>query len=150
VTGRRAAPMILHVEDEAPIRLICRFHLELAGMEVIEAEDGDRGLERARRELPDLILLGVMMPGLDGWRVAERLVEDPSTHEIPIVFLTTRSELRDRATGLEIGAVEYLTMPFDPLKLPNLIREVLERVDRGEREQLRRERLAELRALLGE
>jgi CRP/FNR family transcriptional regulator, polysaccharide utilization system transcription regulator len=142
--------MILHVEDEAPIRLICRFHLELAGMEVIEAADGRTGLERARRDLPDLVLLGVMMPGLDGWRVAERLVEDPSTHEIPIVFLTTRSEFHDRAKGLEIGAVEYLTMPFDPIELPDLIRDVLERVDRGEREQLRRERLAELRGVLGE
>jgi CRP/FNR family transcriptional regulator, polysaccharide utilization system transcription regulator len=148
VAGRRAAPRILHVEDEAPIRLICRFHLELAGMEVVEAADGRTGLERARRELPDLILLGVMMPGLDGWSVAEMLLDDPATREIPIVFLTTRSEFRDRAKGLALGAVEYLTMPFDPLELPDVIREVLERVDRGEREQLRRERLAELRGRL--
>ena len=150
MTGSQAAPRILHVEDEAPIRLICRFHLELAGMEVLEAADGPTGLERARRELPDLILLGVMMPGIDGWRVAETLVGDPATHDIPIVFLTTRSEFRDRVRGLEIGAVDYVTMPFDPLRLPDLILELLERVSRGEQKQLRREKLDELRPLLDE
>jgi DNA-binding response OmpR family regulator len=117
---------------------------------VLEATDGLTGLERARRERPDLILMGVMMPGLDGWQVATRLLEDPATSEIPIVFLTTRSELRDRARGLDLGALDYITMPFDAAALAELVRDLLERVDRGERDQIRRERLAELRAWLEE
>lgn len=141
----RTVTRVLLVEDEEPIRLICRFHLEVAGMEVFEATDGPTGLEQARRELPDLILLGVMIPGIDGWRVAKTLRDDPATHDIPIVFLTTRSEFRDRAKGLDLGAIDYITLPFDPLELAGTIRQLLERVDRGEREQLRREKLDELR-----
>jgi DNA-binding response OmpR family regulator len=139
---------VLLVGFEAPIRLICRFNLEQAGMEVLEAADGPGGLREARRGTPDLILLDVMIPDLDGFRVAERLLDDPATRDIPIVFLTTRSELRDRAKGLDIGAVDYITMPFDPLALADRIRQLLERIDRGEREQLRREKLDELRAKL--
>jgi two-component system response regulator ResD len=135
---------VLLVEDEAPIRAICRFNLELAGIEVLEAGDGRAGLERARRETPDVVVLGVMMPGLSGWRVAEMLLDDPATREIPIVFLTTRSETQDRRRGLELGALDYITMPFDPLALGARIRGLLARVERGEREQLRREKLDEL------
>jgi DNA-binding response OmpR family regulator len=149
VTGSsRTVTRVLLVEDEAPIRMICRFHLEMAGMEVLEAADGPTGLEQARRELPDLILLGVMIPRIDGFRVAETLLDDPATRDIPIVFLTTRSEFRDRAHGLDIGAIDYITLPFDPLELAGTIRQLLERVDKGEREQLRREKLDELRAKL--
>jgi DNA-binding response OmpR family regulator len=137
-------PRVLLVEDEAPIRAICRFNLELAGIEVLEAGDGRAGLERARRETPDVVVLGVMMPGLSGWRVAEMLLDDPATREIPIVFLTTRSETRDQRRGLELGALDYITMPFDPLALGARIRGLLARVERGEREQLRREKLDEL------
>ena len=64
-----------------------------------------------------MILLDVMMPGLDGWRVAEELLEDETTGEIPIVFLTARAELRDQARGLEIGGVDYITKPFNPVEL---------------------------------
>jgi putative two-component system response regulator len=85
-----------------------------------------------------------MMPGLSGWRVAEMLLDDPATREIPIVFLTTRSETQDRRRGLELGALDYITMPFDPLALGARIRGLLARVERGEREQLRREKLDEL------
>ena len=137
-------PRVLLVEDEAPIRAIYRFNLELAGIEVLEAGDGRAGLERARRETPDVVVLGVMMPGLSGWRVAEILLDDPATREIPIVFLTTRSETQDRRRGLELGALDYITMPFDPLALGARIRGLLARVERGEREQLRREKLDEL------
>lgn len=149
MTGSRAVPKVLLVGFEAPIRLICRFNLEQAGMEVLEAVDGLGGLREARRGTPDLILLDVMIPGIHGWTVAERLLDDPATRDIPIVFLTTRSEFRDRAKGLDMGAVDYITMPFDPLALADRIRQLLERIDRGEREQLRREKLDELRAKLG-
>src|SRR6202795_1644318 len=95
---------VLVIDDEAPIRLLCRVNLEAEGIRVLEAADGPRGLDSARSNLPDVILLDVMMPGLNGWQVAEELLDDERTERIPIVFLTARAELRDRARGLdEIG-----------------------------------------------
>jgi DNA-binding response OmpR family regulator len=139
---------VLVIDDEAPIRLLCRVNLEAEGMEVLEAADGPSGLETARTETPDVILLDVMMPGLDGWRVAEELLDDQRTAAIPIVFLTARAELRDRARGIDLGGVDYVTKPFNPVELAPLVRELLTRVGRGERDDVRREKLSELRALL--
>jgi len=141
---------VLVVDDEAPIRLLCRVNLEAEGMDVVEASDGETGLETARAEKPDVVLLDVMMPGMDGWQVAERLVDDAETAEIPLVFLTARAELRDRARGLELGGVDYITKPFNPTELAKVVEGLLERVRRGERDALRREKIAELRELLVE
>jgi DNA-binding response OmpR family regulator len=141
---------VLVIDDEAPIRLLCRVNLQAEGMQVLEAKDGPSGLETAKSDRPDVILLDVMMPGLDGWRVAELLLDDPVTHEIPIIFLTARAEFRDRARGLDIGGVDYITKPFNPVELARLVRELLVRVDRGERDELRREKLAGLRAVMEE
>jgi DNA-binding response OmpR family regulator len=141
---------VLVIDDEAPIRLLCRVNLEAEGMTVAEAADGPSGLDKARSDTPDVILLDVMMPGLDGWRVAEQLIDDPLTRGIPIVFLTARAEFRDRAKGLDIGGVDYITKPFNPLELAPLVRDLLERIERGERDQLRKEKLADLRALMEE
>ena len=139
---------VLVIDDEAPIRLLCRVNLEAEGMQVIEAADGPTGLEQAREHTPDVVLLDVMMPGLDGWRVAEHLLDDERTNEIPIIFLTARAEFRDRARGLDIGGVDYVTKPFNPLELAPLVRELLARIERGERDELRGEKLAELRSLM--
>jgi DNA-binding response OmpR family regulator len=139
---------VLVIDDEAPIRLLCRVNLEAEGMDVLEAADGPTGLEKARAETPDVVLLDVMMPGLDGWRVAEELLDDPRTEAIPIVFLTARAELRDRARGIDLGGVDYVTKPFNPVELAPLVRGLLDRVARGERDDLRREKLTELRTLL--
>lgn len=139
---------VLVIDDEAPIRLLCRVNLEAEGMQVIEASDGPTGLELARAEVPDVVLLDVMMPGLNGWRVAEHLLEDERTRNIPIIFLTARAEFRDRARGLDIGGVDYVTKPFNPLELAPLVRELLARIERGERDELRGEKLAALRALM--
>ena len=139
---------VLVIDDEAPIRLLCRVNLEAERMTVLEAEDGQSGLDKARKEQPDVILLDVMMPALDGWRVAEDLLEDERTKRIPIIFLTARAEFRDRARGLDIGGVDYVTKPFNPLQLAPLVRDLLARIERGERDDLRREKLAELRALM--
>ena len=139
---------VLVIDDEAPIRLLCRVNLEAEGMNVIEAPDGPSGVDKARDERPDVILLDVMMPGLDGWRVAEQLFEDERTVAIPIIFLTARAEFRDRARGLDIGGVDYVTKPFNPLELAPLVQKLLDRLDRGERDELRREKLGELRALM--
>ena len=146
-----AAPTrVLVVDDEAPIRLLCRVNLEAEGMKVLEASDGVEGVETARGERPDVILLDVMMPGMDGWQVAESLVDDEATSHIPLIFLTARAELRDRAKGLELGGVDYITKPFNPVELASVVERLLDRVRRGERDELRREKIAELRTLLVE
>src|SRR5829696_7045222 len=139
---------VLVIDDEAPIRLLCRVNLEAEGMQVLEASDGPTGLEKARNEDPDVILLDVMMPGLDGWQVAEELLDNESTSAIPIVFLTARAEVRDRARGLDLGGIDYVTKPFNPIELAPLVLELIDRVDRGERDELRREKIAELRDLI--
>jgi len=139
---------VLVIDDEAPIRLLCRVNLEAEGMTVLEAANGLDGFEQAKSERPDVILLDVMMPGLDGWQVAERLLEDEETAEIPIVFLTARAEFRDRARGLDIGGIDYVTKPFNPLELAPLVRDLLDRLARGERDELRSEKLAALRRLM--
>ncbi len=139
---------VLVIDDEAPIRLLCRVNLEAEGMTVIEAADGPSGLEQAREEDPDVILLDVMMPGLDGWKVAEQLLENERTSSIPIIFLTARAEFRDRAKGLDIGGIDYVTKPFNPLDLAPLVRDLLSRIERGERDELRSEKVSELRALM--
>jgi DNA-binding response OmpR family regulator len=144
----RGQTRVLVIDDEAPIRLLCRVNLEAEGIEVLEAADGHSGLSIAREEHPDVVLLDVMMPGLDGWRVAEELLENEGTRGIPIIFLTARAEFRDRARGLDIGGVDYVTKPFNPLELAPLVRDLLDRIDRGEREELRVEKLAELRTLI--
>jgi DNA-binding response OmpR family regulator len=139
---------VLVIDDEAPIRLLCRVNLEAEGIQVLEAADGTTGLNLARDEQPDVVLLDVMMPGLDGWHVAEELLEDELTSGIPIIFLTARAEFRDRARGLDIGGVDYVTKPFNPLELAPLVRDLLDRIGRGERDAMRGEKLAELRALI--
>jgi CheY-like chemotaxis protein len=139
---------VLVIDDEKAIRLLCRVNLEAEGIVVDEAADGISGLDQARTAPPDVILLDVMMPGLDGWQVAEQLVADERTRSIPIVFLTARADFRDRERGLEAGGIAYLTKPFNPVELARLIEELLTRLARGEAADLRRERIAELRELV--
>ena len=139
---------VLVIDDEPPIRLLCRVNLEAEGMEVLEASDGPTGLEKARNDEPDVILLDVMMPGLDGWQVAEELIEGERTGTIPIIFLTARAVARDRARGLDLGGIDYVTKPFNPVELAPLVRDLIARVGRGERDDLRREKLSDLRAAL--
>ena len=130
---------MLLVDDERAIRTICRVNLEGDGLAVSEAADGGEALEEVRRARPSLVLLDVMMPGVDGWNVAEQLAADDETREIPVVFLSARVAPEDRLRAQELGAVGYVVKPFDPLELAGIVRDVLERVARGEREQLNRE-----------
>ena len=120
---------VLVIEDDPSLRLLWRVGLEVHGMRVIEACDGVKGLELARREQPDVITLDVMLPRLDGWSVAKQLRQDAQTRDIPIVFLTARADHRDRQRGLELGAVEYITVPINPSELPQKIASVLARHD---------------------
>jgi DNA-binding response OmpR family regulator len=130
------------VDDDASIRFVCRFNLEAAGIEVAEASDGEEAIEMIRAEEVDLVLLDVMMPRLDGWQVAEALATSAAARRPPIVFLTARAEREDRRRAAELGAVGYVTKPFDPVELVESIPRILERLEQGEREQLRREVLA--------
>jgi CheY-like chemotaxis protein len=139
--GKTGGRKVLVVDDERSIRVICSINFIASGWECLEAVDGEEGLERVRLERPDVVLLDVMMPRVDGWQVAERLAEDPATRDIPIVFLSARAERRDRERAHALGAVGYLAKPLDPVTLPDQIGEILERLERGEREQLRAELL---------
>jgi putative two-component system response regulator len=132
---------VLVVDDEPSIRLLCRVNLQGEGMDVLEASDGERALELARQEQPDLVLLDVMMPELDGWTVAGKLQDDEETRAIPIVFLTALAERSSRAHGHQLGGVAYIVKPFDPVALAPFVGELLARLERGDREALRREML---------
>jgi DNA-binding response OmpR family regulator len=132
-------PLVLLVDDERAIRTICRVNLEGDGLAVSEATDGAQALEEVRRERPSLVLLDVMMPGVDGWSVAAQLAADAETQDIPIVFLSARAAHEDRVHAQELGAVGYVVKPFDPVELSGVVRDVLGRVARGEREQLNRD-----------
>ena len=130
---------VLVVDDEASIRLICRVNLDASGFEVLEAEDGETALSIARNERPDLILLDVMLPGIDGWEVAEELSERSETRDIPIVFITARSAAPDEHRSHAVGGVGYISKPFDPRHLLETVTRVVQRMRRGERDQLRSE-----------
>src|SRR6267154_2148714 len=104
-SGRR----ILIVDDEASIRLICRINLSASGWTCDEADNGEEAVERIRKERPDVVLLDVMMPVRDGWLVAEDIAGDPTISDLPIVFLTARTDRRDRERAHSLGAVGYLT-----------------------------------------
>jgi two-component system alkaline phosphatase synthesis response regulator PhoP len=132
------ARRVLVVDDERSIRMLCRVNLAASGIEVLEASDGRQGLELARTERPDLVLLDVMMPELDGWSVARELAADEETRDIPIVFLTARADPADRRMGEQLGGVGYVVKPFDPVTIGDFVEEVLVRLERGERDQLRR------------
>jgi CheY-like chemotaxis protein len=130
---------VLVIDDEETIRMLCRVNLAVSGIEVLEAADGETGLEMASSERPDLILLDVMMPGLDGWEVARRLAADPATREIPVVFLTARAGYEDRLQGEQVGAVGYVVKPFDPVSIATVVDLTLARMHEGEVEAMRHE-----------
>ena len=130
---------VLVVDDEASIRSLCRINLELAGLDVSEAQDGLEAIALVRNETFDVVLLDVMMPHVDGWEVAELLAGDDSTRNLPIVFLTARADPGDFQRGFDLGAVGYVRKPFDPVPLAGYLRRILDGLARGEREALRRE-----------
>lgn len=118
---------ILIVEDEEHIRELIRFNLQNNGYEALAAADGLQGLEAARVNLPDLILLDLMLPKMDGLDVCRAIKADPATAGIPIIMLTARSGETDKVLGLELGADDYLTKPFSIRELMARIKAVLRR-----------------------
>jgi CheY-like chemotaxis protein len=121
----RSKLRVLVVDDDAAIRMVWALNLELAGFEVLEAEDGLLGLERAREDRPDLVLLDVRMPGLDGFELAQQLRRDDLTRGIPLLFLSGESAPAGKARALALGALNYLTKPFDPVALASLVARAL-------------------------
>ncbi|MBW3657685.1 MAG: response regulator [Actinobacteria bacterium] len=135
---------ILVVEDEADLANLVEVNLDLAGHRVSIARDGAEGLTMARRAQPDLILLDVMMPVLDGWQVLRSLKEDEDLQDIPVVMLTALSEERDLIRGHLQGAVRYLTKPFEMRALLQVVEDGLREPDEVELQARR----TKVRALL--
>ncbi|MDX9786922.1 MAG: SpoIIE family protein phosphatase [Desulfobacterales bacterium] len=104
---------ILIVDDSQEIRILLSRFLTASGYEIAEAQNGDDGLIQLIEFMPDLILLDIVMPGIDGFQVCERIKSDPNTKEIPVIFLSARSEAADKIKGLAIGGADYITKPFD-------------------------------------
>ena len=118
---------ILVVDDEEDILELVRFNLSKEGYQVICAATGERAVEIARSELPDLVVLDLMLPGMDGLEAAKFLKNDPETQNIPIIMLTAKGEESDVVTGLELGADDYVTKPFSPRILMARVKAVLRR-----------------------
>ncbi len=123
------SPRVLIVEDEPDIVELVSYNLRQAGMEVDSAGDGESALERVAVQRPDLIILDVMLPGVDGLEFCRLLRQRPDVRDIPIMMLTARAEEVDRIVGLELGVDDYVTKPFSPRELVLRVKAILRRVD---------------------
>jgi two-component system OmpR family response regulator len=120
---------VLVVDDDSHIREVIRFALEQASFEVHEAGDGRAGLERFTAVEPDLVVLDILMPEMDGTEVCRRLRGDRGGSRVPIIFLSSKSDEIDRVLGLELGGDDYVTKPFSPRELVARVRAVLRRIE---------------------
>jgi two-component system phosphate regulon response regulator PhoB len=127
-----AAPCVAVVEDEAALAEVLQFNLERAGFEVQVHHRGDEAWEAIRDRRPDLVLLDLMLPGLDGLELARLLKREEGTARIPIVMLTAKGEEVDRIVGLELGADDYITKPFSPREVVLRVKAVLRRAASAE------------------
>ena len=119
---------VLITEDEADIRQLISFNLERESMETLLAKDGIEAIEIAKEKEPDLIILDIMLPKLDGFAVFKELRQDSRTRDIPVIMLTAKAQLDDVVTGLEMGADDYLTKPFSPRELVLRVKALLRRI----------------------
>jgi DNA-binding response OmpR family regulator len=113
---------VLLVDDDAVIVRLLEVNFRLEGYAIETATRGEEALEKAGSNRPDLIVLDVMMPGIDGWEVCRRLREDPTLADVPVIFLSARAQEDDRERGRALGVVDYLTKPFDPTALLETVR----------------------------
>jgi DNA-binding response OmpR family regulator len=125
-------PRILIADDDAFIRRPLEWILSQEGFEPEMASDGDECMETLRSSPPDLLILDVMMPGLDGFEICRRMKDDPKLRQIPVVLLSARGREHDRERGLALGAAEYMTKPYSPTDLIQRIRGLLEPCTVGE------------------
>ncbi|UCH90926.1 MAG: response regulator [Nitrospirota bacterium] len=118
---------VLVVDDEKDLVELVRYHLEKDGMKCLEARDGETALQLARERHPDLIVLDLMLPGVDGLEVCRKVRKDPKTASVAIIMLTAKAEEVDRIVGLEMGADDYMVKPFSPRELVARVKAVLRR-----------------------
>ncbi len=126
---------ILVVDDEKPIVRLVQVNLEHAGYEVITAYDGKEALEKVAQEKPDLIVLDVMMPQMDGFEVMQRLQANPETRDIPVIMLTAKAQDADVFRGWQAGVTLYLTKPFSPFELISFVRRIFRSLEEEEVEK---------------
>ena len=134
---------ILVIDDEPDVLFLCRVNLQHAGHEVLEAPNGERGMELAATDRPDLIVLDIMLPRLDGLSVLKALATDPQTQDTPVVLLTARVQAEDQLRGWRAGCSEYITKPFSPLGLTDTVQRLHDMTPDERREQ-RQQALARL------
>jgi two-component system phosphate regulon response regulator PhoB len=127
-----AREKILVIEDEPDIAEVLQYNLQKEGFDVETARRGDAGLDAVRRDNPDLILLDLMLPGIDGLELTRMLKRDPLTSRLPIVMLTARGDVVDRIVGLELGADDYISKPFSPREVVLRVKAVLRRFQQEE------------------
>ena len=123
---------ILIAEDEPDVRALIVSNLRNAGFEVLQAEDGSSALTLARGDLPNLLVLDLMLPGMSGLEVCRALKGDPATAKLPIIMLTAQADEIDRVVGLELGADDYMTKPFSPRELVLRVKSVLRRTEQSD------------------
>ena len=117
---------VLVVDDEPMARTLLRLMLVRAGFEVVEAEDGYDALDKLKEDEPDVMILDVMMPGIDGFHVCETVRAAPNTSNLPIIMLSAKTDLESVKRGLRLGANKYLTKPISPEELTRQVRDVLQ------------------------
>lgn len=125
-TGRKR---VLVADDEADVLALVCMNLQRAGFEVLKASDGREALDMARREVPDMVVLDLMMPELDGLEVARQMKQTVLTAQIPVLMLTARADEVDRIVGLELGADDYVTKPFSPREIVLRVQAILRRLE---------------------
>ncbi|TYP54927.1 response regulator transcription factor [Thermosediminibacter litoriperuensis] len=130
-----AKEKILVVDDEPNILELVKFNLENSGFKVITAADGQQALDLVQEEQPDLVILDIMLPGIDGMEVCRILRRQRTTRDIPVILLTAKTEEIDKVLGLEMGADDYITKPFSPRELAARVKAVLRRTDKVERSE---------------
>ena len=138
-------PRILLVDDKPDILLLCRINLEAEGYAIAEARNGADALGTVAKAQPDLVILDVMMPGIDGWEVLTAIREDPKTADLPVIMLTAKTQERDQIHGWQLGVTDYLTKPFSPGDLLSAVEQALVARPAVELEQRRRREIGQLR-----
>jgi two-component system KDP operon response regulator KdpE len=126
MAAKADAKLILIVDDEARMRRFMQMNLDLEGYRIIEAENGLAAVDKVREHLPDLVVMDVMMPQMDGFEALELIRQ---TSKVPVIMLTVRSEEDDKVRGLDLGADDYITKPFSPRELASRIKAVLRRTE---------------------
>jgi len=119
------SPRVLVVEDEPIILRLLQVNLRLQGYEVLAFANGEDALRRAEELPPDVVVLDIVLPGIDGFEVCRRLRELPATADVPVIMVTAQAQAEDRARGYALGVHEYVTKPFEPAELVALVRDAL-------------------------